>query len=110
MIWSLYMLARSPEVQTQLAEEVMRNSPQMWLTHPLLKAVTRETLRLYPAAPFLTRQLATDLELSGYSVPSGVRFYHYAIKMFDNTSNSYQFMMVICIKMLNTIGLYYLSA
>lgn len=75
MIWALYMIARSPEVQTQLAEEIMHSSPQLWLTHPLLRAVTRETLRLYPAAPFLTRQLATDLELSGYSVPSGVSLY-----------------------------------
>lgn len=79
MIWALYMIARSPEVQTKLAEELMRSSPQLWLTHPLLRAVTRETLRLYPAAPFLTRQLALDLELSGYAVPAGVSLYMYNI-------------------------------
>lgn len=38
----------------------------------LAKGVLREALRLYPVATFITRFLAQDMLLGGYSVPEGV--------------------------------------
>lgn len=37
----------------------------------MLKNVLRETLRLYPVAPFLTRYLTTDGVIGGYKIPQG---------------------------------------
>lgn len=72
MIWALYLLARNPQVQQQVASELATSEPQAWMSHSLLRAVMRETLRIYPAAPFLTRALAADTVLGGYNVPAGV--------------------------------------
>lgn len=72
MIWALYLLARNPQVQQEVALELATSAPEAWMTHSLLRTVMRETLRLYPAAPFLTRALAVDTELGGYNVPAGV--------------------------------------
>ncbi|XP_013794786.1 cytochrome P450 315a1, mitochondrial-like [Limulus polyphemus] len=76
--WTLYMLARNPKCQERVAEEVNRVVPfgevmkEEHLQHlPFLKAVIKETLRLYPVAPFLTRILSKDIVLNGYEIPSG---------------------------------------
>ena len=39
---------------------------------PLVRAVVKETLRLYPVAPFLTRLIQSDTCIGGYQVPAGV--------------------------------------
>ena len=40
---------------------------------PYLKAWVKETLRLYPVSPFLSRMPPEDLILSGYHVPAGTQ-------------------------------------
>ncbi|KAM9347319.1 LOW QUALITY PROTEIN: cytochrome P450 [Symphorus nematophorus] len=56
--WSLYLLARHPEIQEQLYQEVISVCPgdkvpvSDDIAHmPYLKAIIRETLRLYPVVP-----------------------------------------------------------
>ncbi|XP_022243138.1 cytochrome P450 315a1, mitochondrial-like [Limulus polyphemus] len=76
--WTLYMLAKYPECQKKVVDEVNRvispgqNIQEVHLQHlPYLKAVIKEALRLYPVAPFLTRILPQDIVLNGYRVPAG---------------------------------------
>ncbi|XP_076335674.1 cytochrome P450 315a1, mitochondrial-like [Tachypleus tridentatus] len=76
--WTLYMLAKYPECQEKVAEEVNRIIPSREVIQeghlqqlPYLKAVIKEALRLYPVAPFLTRILSQDIILNGYKVPAG---------------------------------------
>ena len=38
---------------------------------PYLDAVVRESLRLYPPAPFTTREAGTDIEVEGMFFPKG---------------------------------------
>jgi cytochrome P450 len=47
-----------------------------YLNGSQVRAVMQETLRLYPAGPFLTRELAYDCEMSGYNIPAGVSSNH----------------------------------
>ncbi|XP_044266354.1 cytochrome P450 315a1, mitochondrial [Tribolium madens] len=60
MEWMLYLVAKNPQIQ-----EKLRQKPDY------VKHVFKETLRLYPVAPFLTRILPEDAILGGYGVPKG---------------------------------------
>ncbi|KIK83375.1 hypothetical protein PAXRUDRAFT_832071 [Paxillus rubicundulus Ve08.2h10] len=60
LAYAIWELALNPHVQTRLREEVMayRGSPSYDDLHtqlPYLDAVTREVLRLHPAAPYMER-------------------------------------------------------
>lgn len=64
MEWLLYLIAKNRDVQQKL-----RNDPN---PNILLKNCLRETLRLYPVAPFITRYLPSDTTISGrYKIPKG---------------------------------------
>ena len=75
--WSLYLLARHPQVQEELHEQVRarvgdRAPAADDLTHlPLATAVFQESLRLYPPAPGLCRQALAPDEIEGYPIPKG---------------------------------------
>ncbi|XP_002730846.1 1,25-dihydroxyvitamin D(3) 24-hydroxylase, mitochondrial-like [Saccoglossus kowalevskii] len=77
-IWTLYNVARHPQVQEALYEEVNRVIPKGKIpTHedinklPYLKAILKETTRLYPPVVNVSRILETDIVVSGYNVPAG---------------------------------------
>ncbi|CAD6258608.1 unnamed protein product [Miscanthus lutarioriparius] len=76
--WCLMLLAAHPEWQSRARAEVMEvvrhGKPLDADTIRKLKTVTmvvQETLRLYPPAPFVTREALRDLTLGGLHVPSG---------------------------------------
>ncbi|XP_047986357.1 uncharacterized protein LOC125226417 [Leguminivora glycinivorella] len=78
--FALVMLARNPEVQENVYEELneVLDHPDKAITAadlPKLKyleAVVKETLRLYPPVPMIVRKVTTDTKLpSGVTVPAG---------------------------------------
>ncbi|KAK3874939.1 hypothetical protein Pcinc_020158 [Petrolisthes cinctipes] len=79
MGFTLYLLARNPAAQVKLQEEVDRvltdyHGPLT--VHHLaqlsyLKAVIKESLRLYPIVTGIARTLDSDLVLNGYLIPKG---------------------------------------
>ncbi|XP_021465760.1 25-hydroxyvitamin D-1 alpha hydroxylase, mitochondrial [Oncorhynchus mykiss] len=77
MSWSLYELSRHTEVQASLREEVLtvmggRRVPGAAdvARMPLMKAVVKEVLRLYPVIPANARVIADkDIQVGGYLLP-----------------------------------------
>ncbi|XP_046574216.1 1,25-dihydroxyvitamin D(3) 24-hydroxylase, mitochondrial-like [Haliotis rubra] len=75
----LQEVASNPQVQSRLLEEVNRVVPpdqQPTAEHlkdmHYLKAVIKETLRMYPTAAVVFRNLQQDATILGYSIPKGV--------------------------------------
>ncbi|XP_070540683.1 cytochrome P450 10-like [Ptychodera flava] len=78
MVWTLDLLAWNRNVQEKLHEEitgVVKKGDKITQEHlkhlHYLKAVIRESMRLYSVLPFFTRILASDVVLCGYHVPAG---------------------------------------
>ncbi|XP_032045474.1 cytochrome P450 27C1 isoform X2 [Aythya fuligula] len=85
--WATYLLAKHPEVQQRVYEEIVSNLgkdqvpvaldvPKL----PLIRAVLKETLRLYPVLPGNGRVTQKDLIVGGYLIPKGTQLAlcHYA--------------------------------
>ena len=82
MQWVLYMMAKNPDKQEILRQEVLsvlgdRNqaSPTTIAQMPYLRASVRETLRLFPSLSIFGRVSSKDLILSGYHIPAGTQFH-----------------------------------
>ncbi|XP_073817034.1 cytochrome P450 CYP12A2-like [Musca autumnalis] len=77
----LLCLAKNPEKQEKLREEVRRLLPHkdsefneaVFKNMPYLKACIKEALRVYPLAIGNAREPANDVVLSGYRVPKGTQ-------------------------------------
>lgn len=76
----MYCLAKNPDKQEKLREELMKimpdeNTPlseERMKNLPFLRAVIKESLRLYPPATMNMRRATDNLVLRGYKVPKGV--------------------------------------
>ena len=78
MQWVLYMMAKNPDKQDILRQEVLSVLGDTTLATsttlaqmPYLKAWVRETLRLYPVLFGIPRRSAENMILSGYLIPRG---------------------------------------
>jgi len=76
----LWLLARWPEQQQKLYQEILAAlpdgesqdiTPEVLNKLPYVKAVMKETLRMYPIGTEVSRITAEDMELGGYLVPAG---------------------------------------
>uniref|UniRef100_A0A672KAG4 Cytochrome P450 family 27 subfamily A member 1 n=1 Tax=Sinocyclocheilus grahami TaxID=75366 RepID=A0A672KAG4_SINGR len=89
MLWALYLLSRDPEAQEALYQDVTRvlkgdgiPTAQEVNSMPYLKAVMKETLRMYPVVPMNSRLIAeNDVVIGGHFFPKKTTFTlcHYAI-------------------------------
>lgn len=77
LTWTLYLLARSPEWTRALEEEIARvtggaevnarHIEQLVLTQQVLK----ESMRLYPPVPLMTRQAVADTQFGAHPIRAG---------------------------------------
>lgn len=73
----LLCLAKNPEKQSKLREEILRILPEKdsefteasMKNVPYLRACIKEALRVYPLAPGNARVIKSDIVLNGYQVP-----------------------------------------
>ena len=81
--WTLYLLARHPDVAERAAAEVDRvlgdraapgYADLKTLTY--LDAVLRETMRLYPPGPYGARETTEDVTLGDHTVPAGTTIFY----------------------------------
>jgi len=77
--YCIYLLAKNPEEQEKVIEEVDRNSGSEPLTHddlekfPYVQAVIDEALRLFPPAPGTHRVAEEDVQVGKYVIPKGTQ-------------------------------------
>ena len=78
--WTLYCLAKYPEHQEKVREEVRRVlDGREWLEYDDLKKLQytqwciKEAMRLYPPVDKIVREANQDLEVCGYTIPKGVQ-------------------------------------
>jgi len=77
LTWTLYILARSPEWTTALKDEVARVTGGNALTAQhidklsLTQQVIKESMRLFPPVPIMSRQAVADTSLGGHQITAG---------------------------------------
>lgn len=90
LAWTLHLLAKHPNVQARLREEIKSHMPFLFEDEtrhtndaasadpdklPYLDNVCRESLRFIPPIPMTVRQSIDDDTLGGYFVPQGTVIY-----------------------------------
>lgn len=77
LTWIWYLLAKHPEVEKQLHEEldhVLQGQPPKLAELkqlPLTEQIVKEAMRLYPPIWNMSRQAIADVEIAGYMIPKG---------------------------------------
>lgn len=79
LVWTLYLLARFPEEQQKLHDEIDRAVGQGPLTAehaarlPQLEQALKESMRLYPPVYATSRTAIEPVEIGGFLVPKGAQ-------------------------------------
>jgi cytochrome P450 len=76
-MWTLYLLARSPEWTAALVDEIARvtGGAPIGGDHveglSLVRQVLKESMRLYPPVPMMSRQAVADVRIGGHDLKAG---------------------------------------
>ncbi len=79
LTWTLYLLARAPEWEHRILEEVREIAgdgpikPDHIDKLVITTQVLKESMRLYPPAPIMSRQSTVDTDLAGVPIKSGTQ-------------------------------------
>jgi cytochrome P450 family 12 len=92
----LYCLAKNPQKQEKLRKEVFqvmpdKNTPlttKALNNMPYLRAVIKEGIRLYGAAPATARRTMENIVLHGYQIPEGIDIFT-GLYIIQNDENNY---------------------
>lgn len=68
LTWIVGLLARYPEYQAKLMEEIASSTEPDYLKRPWLTSIIREAMRLYPAFPVLSRKTRVATQLGAYKI------------------------------------------
>lgn len=77
LTWTLYLLSQSPEWEQRILDEVARIAPSGPITSDhfsklvSVQQVVKESLRLFPTAPIIVRDIIEDTDIDGVSIPAG---------------------------------------
>lgn len=83
MVWTLFLLGHHPEIQSKVHQEIdqiwkngqLDNGKHLTSNHlremKYLEAVIKESLRLYPSVPIISRISEEDINYKGYTIPKG---------------------------------------
>nr|P0DOX0.1 RecName: Full=Cytochrome P450 27C1; AltName: Full=All-trans retinol 3,4-desaturase [Aquarana catesbeiana] len=78
--WATYLLAKNPQAQQMVYDQIVQNLGKDTVPTaedvpklPLIRAVLKETLRLFPVLPGNGRVTQDDLVLGGYLIPKGTQ-------------------------------------
>ena len=79
LTWTLYLLARAPEWEHRILEEVREIAGDGPITPDhidklvITTQVLKESMRLYPPAPTMSRQSTVDTDLAGVPIKAGTQ-------------------------------------
>jgi cytochrome P450 len=77
LTWTLYLISQSPEWEARMLTEVeqVAGSGPITAAHVehlhIVTQVLNESLRLFPSAPLIIRDIVNDLEFGGRTIPAG---------------------------------------
>ena len=77
LTWTLYLISQSPEWEARMLDEIERVAGSGPITSAhvehleTVQQVLNESLRLFPTAPIIVRDIVDDVELDGVTVPAG---------------------------------------
>src|SRR5262249_18429361 len=77
MTWTLYLISQSPQWESRIVEEVERvvGAGPVTSAHAkelvTVQQVLNESMRLYPTAPIIVRDIVSDTEIDGVPIPAG---------------------------------------
>jgi cytochrome P450 len=78
LTWTLYLLSRAPEWEARILEEIRQVVPDGPVTGEHIRRlvavqqVLKESMRLYPPLPVMTRYTVKDVELAGETIKAGM--------------------------------------
>jgi cytochrome P450 len=79
--WTIYLLAKAPWERERVEAEIDRITlgepdPSRWLDQmPFTRAALEEAMRLYPPAPFISREPIEDDVCQGFALPKGAQIF-----------------------------------